>query len=518
MADKRLTFSPSDLATPALRQELPSTKQTDATSRAHLLELPVEIILQIVDAIFNSNIKSLRKGYNEPEECDYYRYPEGLARFSVWRTVIKLAKTCKALNSIVTPALYRADIKWNRGSSLLLAAKTGSTSAIRKALKAGAEIDMWDFTELYDNFEYIHDRTTYSHYDARREPLDIEMTALHWAAYHRHVDAISVLLEHGADVNAMGNLGPYVHPQFGGDMLRLACTPYLVVVSRIKMHFSGQDCRDWLDPVMRGMGDDEGANVMYYALLEEEYKPAELSGQPEYTQEQRIRRDESKIAAIQTLLRAGTSMTTHSITLLHALHQACGNWDEEMVEFLLENGADVHVRDILGNTPLHYVAMCRYREPPRDIVRVLLRHGADINAVNKLGRTPVQVCFECPSRVNWRNAEETNFASLVALLDSEPQLFPGIMQLMCRDLDDKYYKRKEHLVREAIALAFGKTEPATKAKKGLNSRCKTENEAKAVYIAMYEMLQGWRSWKYPKTVASVRRWSLDDWNLFWQKQ
>ncbi|CAI0653216.1 unnamed protein product [Colletotrichum noveboracense] len=511
MADKRLTFSASDLATPAPRQELPTAKQTDTASRAHLLELPMEIILQIVDAIFNSHLKSLRKGYNEPEECDYYWYPEHLTRFSVWRTVIRLAKTCKALNSIVTPALYRADIRWNRGSSLLLAAKTGSTSAIRKALKAGAEIDMWDFTELYDNFEYIHDRTT-------RESLDVEMTALHWAAYHRHVDAISVLLEHGADVRAMGNLGPNFDPQFGGDRLRLACTPYLLVVSRIKIHFSGHKCRDWLDLIMSGMGDDEGANVLYYALLEEEYEPAEFSGQPDYTQEQRIRRDESKIAAVNTLLQAGASMTTHSTTLLHALHQACGNWDEEMVKFLLENGADVHARDILGNTPLHHVAMCRYREPPRDIVRVLLRHGADINAVNKLDRTPLQVCFECPSRVDWRNAEETNFASLVALLDSGPRLFPGIMQLMCRDLDDKYHKPREHLVREAIALGFGKTEPATKMKKGLNSRNKTENEAKLVYIAMYEMLQGWRSCKYPETAASLRCWSLDDWKLFWQRE
>ncbi|KAI8201200.1 Ankyrin repeat domain-containing protein 54 [Colletotrichum sp. SAR 10_77] len=343
MADKRLTFSVSDLATPAPRQELPPAKQTDTASRAHLLELPVEIILQIVDAIFNSHLESLQKGYNEPEECDYYWYPEHLTRFSVWRTVIRLAKTCKALKSIVTPALYRADIKWNRGSSLLLAAKTGSTSAIRKALKAGAEIDMWDFTELYANFEYIHDRTTFSHYHAMREPLDIEMTALHWAAYHRHVDAISVLLEHGADIRAMGSLGPDFDPQFGGDKLRFACAPYLRVASRIKTHFSGlRSCENWLGDVLRGMADDEGANVVYYALLEK-YEPANLSGQPDYTQEQRTRRDESKIAAVKTLLQAGASMTTHSITLLHALHQACGNWDEEMVEFLLENGADVHI-------------------------------------------------------------------------------------------------------------------------------------------------------------------------------
>ncbi|KAH0438746.1 ankyrin repeat protein [Colletotrichum camelliae] len=469
------TSSASDLATPSSRKELPPAKQTKSASRAHFLELPVEIILQIVDAIFNSDLESLRKGYDEPEECQQGWYPN-FGRFSVWRTAFRLAKTCRALNSIVTPAIYQADIKWNRGSSLLLGAKTGSASTIRKALEAGAEIDMWDFTELYDDF-YELQQSMNNYPDVTRSPTEIDMTALHWAAYHRNVDAMTVLLEHGANVRTTGVLGPLFE-----DRIRFACAAWCRVVLYFKDHFpilqKGED-RTWLDFVLQGRAEGEGPNVLYYALTEN-YETEIWYGLAPYTQEQQDRRQENKLAAVKRLLKAGASMTTHSTILLHALHQACGNWDEEMVEFLLENGADVHARDILGNTSLHYVAMCRYSKPPRDIVRVLLRHGADINAVNKLGRTPLQVCFQCPSKEKRRNAEETNFASLVALLDSEPRLFPGIMQLMCRDLDDQYYKRREHLVREAIALAFGKTEPALKGKKGLSSEYKTENEVKTV--------------------------------------
>ncbi|KAK1843182.1 ankyrin repeat protein [Colletotrichum chrysophilum] len=309
MADLH-TFSASDLASSPSRQELSPAIQTKTASRAHLLELPVEIILHVVDFIFYSDLESLRKGYNEPEQCERGWYPD-FDRFSIWGRAIRLAKTCRALNSIVTPAIYRADIKWNRGSSLLLGAKTGCASTIQKALEAGAEIDMWDFTELYDDFEELE--YNMSSADVTREPVEIEMTALHWAAYHRHVDAISVL-------------------QF--------------------------DQRNWLHYVLEGISDDEGPNVLYYALMEDiDYDPVVSRGQPRYTQEQRNRREESKIAAVKTLLQAGASMTTHSTILLHALHQACGNWDAEMVAFLLEQGADVHVRDILGNTPLHYVAM-----------------------------------------------------------------------------------------------------------------------------------------------------------------
>ncbi|KAF0316433.1 ankyrin repeat protein [Colletotrichum asianum] len=247
----RQNVSASHLVALASRQELPPAKQTDIASRAHLLELPAEIILQIVDAIFNSDLKSLRKGYDEPED-----------RFSIWRTAIRLAKTCKALNYIVTPAIYQADIKWNRGSSLLLGAKTGSASTIQKALEAGAEIDMWDFTELYDDFFEL--QQSMSNRDVTRNPTEIDMTALHWAAYHRNVDAITVLLEHGANVRTTGALGP--HSQ---DILRFACAAWFRVVSYFKKYFpilQKGEYRTWLDYILQGLAEGKGPNVLYYAL------------------------------------------------------------------------------------------------------------------------------------------------------------------------------------------------------------------------------------------------------------
>lgn len=521
MADLH-TFSASDLALSPSRQELPPAKQTKTASRAHFLELPVEIILHVVDFIFYSDLESLRKGYNEPERCERGWYPD-FDRFSIWRRAIRLAKTCRALNSIVTPAIYRADIKWNRGSSLLLGAKTGSASTIQKALEAGAEIDMWDFTELYDDFEELE--YNMSSADVTREPVEIEMTALHWAAYHRHVDAISVLLEHGANIQTPGNLS-CLHRSY----MRFSTYPYFRVIAYIAPHFAGFrqfDRRTWLHYVLEGIADDEGPNVLYYALIEDlGYDPVVSRGQPRYTQEQRNRREESMIAAVKTLLQAGALMTTHSTILLHALHQACGNWDAEMVAFLLEQGANVHVRDILGNTPLHYVAMRKlyYREPPREVVRVLLRHGADINAVNRFGRTPLQVCFEYITET-YREAyrpekERTNSAPLVALLESEPRLFPGIMQLMLRDLDWYSEPYEKLLIREAIALAFGKTEPASKEKKSRNNQYKAEKEAQTVFIAIYDMLRNYVEDKtaFPESVQSLRRWSTDDWSLFWSKR
>lgn len=501
----RQNFSASHLVATASRQELPPAKQTDIASRAHLLELPAEIILQIVDAIFNSDLKSLRKGYDEPEECENGWYPD-FSRFSIWRTAIRLAKTCKALNSIVTPAIYQADIKWNRGSSLLLGAKTGSASTIQKALEAGAEIDMWDFTELYDDFFEL--QQSMSNRDVTRNPTEIDMTALHWAAYHRNVDAITVLLEHGANVRTTGALGP--HSQ---DILRFACAAWFRVVSYFKKYFpilQKGGYRTWLDYILQGLAEGKGPNVLYYALTQK-YETECWYGLVAYTKDQQDRRQKYKLAAVKTLLQAGASMTTHSTTLLHALHQTCGNWDEEIVAFLLEQGADVNVRDRLGNTPLHFVSMCKHHEePPREVVRVLLRYGADINATNIFSRTPLQVCFEDESR--------PNFATAVALLESGARLFPGIKTRMKRGSHDGFNNSIQRYSDRVNALLLEKEKTAVDEKQYfLDVPTRHALEKKAMYLVTYEMLRDYsfNKTRYPETSKSLQNWSIEDREAYW---
>ena len=76
-----------------------------------------------------------------------------------------------------------------------------------------------------------------------------------------------------------------------------------------------------------------------------------------------------------------------------ALHIACKNSKrfsfEEMVEFLLRNGADPNAKDNDDWTPLHHAVYDPNNTGSLEIVDLLLRNGADPNIKNDSGRTPL---------------------------------------------------------------------------------------------------------------------------------
>jgi len=65
------------------------------------------------------------------------------------------------------------------------------------------------------------------------------------------------------------------------------------------------------------------------------------------------------------------------------LHLAAGRGHKEVVEFLLEHGADVNARSPLHQTALYVAA----RQGHKEVVELLLEHGADVNAKDARNRT-----------------------------------------------------------------------------------------------------------------------------------
>lgn len=58
-----------------------------------------------------------------------------------------------------------------------------------------------------------------------------------------------------------------------------------------------------------------------------------------------------------------------------------------MVEFLINNGAEINVADNEGWTPLHATASCGYI----DIASYLIEHGADLSSCNSDGDLPIDI-------------------------------------------------------------------------------------------------------------------------------
>ncbi|KAM5132444.1 protein phosphatase 1 regulatory subunit 12C isoform 2-T2 [Mantella aurantiaca] len=72
---------------------------------------------------------------------------------------------------------------------------------------------------------------------------------------------------------------------------------------------------------------------------------------------------------------------------ISALHQACIDENLEVVEFLVNHGANVNQADNEGWTPLHVAASCGYME----ITEYLLKHSVNIAAVNSDGDVPLDI-------------------------------------------------------------------------------------------------------------------------------
>jgi ankyrin repeat protein len=93
-------------------------------------------------------------------------------------------------------------------------------------------------------------------------------------------------------------------------------------------------------------------------------------------------------AAARLLLAAGADHTLRSTNEAgnQPLHAATAGKQQDVIELLVESGADINAQDARGWTPLNIAA----HDGPIATIRYLLAHGADPGIPNNEGRTPLQ--------------------------------------------------------------------------------------------------------------------------------
>jgi ankyrin repeat protein len=104
---------------------------------------------------------------------------------------------------------------------------------------------------------------------------------------------------------------------------------------------------------------------------------------------------------VQWLLNHGADVNSQDFGLQTSLHRMAGlghSSHAQVSRMLIEHNADIHIRNHCGDTPLHFAASPYYGVRVNvDIMQVLLDHGANPNARDNSNSTPLHHSSGSPS-------------------------------------------------------------------------------------------------------------------------
>lgn len=98
----------------------------------------------------------------------------------------------------------------------------------------------------------------------------------------------------------------------------------------------------------------------------------------------------NRVPVVEFLLENGAEVHAADKGGLVPLHNACSYGHFEVTELLVKHGANVNVADLWKFTPLHEAAA----KGKYEIVKLLLKHGADPSKKNRDGATPLDLVRE----------------------------------------------------------------------------------------------------------------------------
>ena len=108
--------------------------------------------------------------------------------------------------------------------------------------------------------------------------------------------------------------------------------------------------------------------------------------------------EKTGVEVIDALIEHGADLNATTRDGSNALHFAAKCYNYRVVEKLLRFGLDPNAVDSSLNTPLHSclnaIDQCEYNDHVFDVVKLLVEAGADITAENEEGMTPVSIASD----------------------------------------------------------------------------------------------------------------------------
>lgn len=241
-------------------------------------------------------------------------------------------------------------------------------------------------------------------------------TALHSAAYEGHEKMVAVLIKKGADINARTTekQTPLMMAAYSGSLHILEAflehgaavndqdvygwTPlmFVTIYRRVKTHpieLASRLLKKGADPAARNKdGWDASMMAARNGMLELEQLIEQYGPEPEtcdsslfeYTSDLGSNLSETNRIELMTLLTIrGNVNQKDPVTGATVLDIAVRNNNAEAVRVLLDHGADPHLPDGMGRTPLINAAVWGKTKA----LKALLSHGASVDSVERWGGT-----------------------------------------------------------------------------------------------------------------------------------
>lgn len=205
---------------------------------------------------------------------------------------------------------------------------------------------------------------------------DLGSTLLHRLSFRGSVDAIGPALAAGADANLQNSSG--------------STALHLALKSEYDRSSAIVDLIPRTDPKIK---DEDGNTALHLALAKPVSAPliidmldagADPNTPNRYgvTPFELVLRRSTFLQLVEPFLAAGVDVAQPGSEGSSALHAAVQTGDHEVIQRLLDLGADINAQDDRGNTPLHSVY-------DADLAAFLLSAGADVNVANKQSYTPL---------------------------------------------------------------------------------------------------------------------------------
>jgi ankyrin repeat protein len=296
------------------------------------------------------------------------------------RTYIHIAAErgySQIVNHLLKQGAYVNNASQEGYTPLCLAVQKGHEEVVKLLLEHGAKVDVQD---------------------------KVGKTVLHSSVERGHANVVKLLLQCGANVDAQD--------KFGESVLHSAVVRgYSVIIEHLLKHcpdVSNKSNRSALNCAVHGRRELYGEiveNLLQYGLTvhPEDGSNCELL---------HAAVEKGYLKIVQEFLKYGVDVNVLYGTGYMPLHVATLNKQEEVAKLLITYGADVNARDEAGKTPIFYATenadikitkllltnKANVKDDPKllsiavqnecgEIIEGLLEHGADVNASDGCGRT-----------------------------------------------------------------------------------------------------------------------------------